>query len=73
MAAKSKSRRFSPASGVGFDDPMTPEQAAELKQLAFAAYEPEAFSCQLTQANATQRIVTLRAKLKLMDEPPHTL
>jgi hypothetical protein len=52
---------------------MTAEQAAKLQKLAFDAYEPEAFSPNLTQAEAEQRIGTLRAKLKLMDEPPHTL
>ena len=52
---------------------MTAEQAAKLQKLAFDAYQPEAFSPNLTQAEAEQRIGTLRAKLKLMDEPPHTL
>jgi hypothetical protein len=52
---------------------MTAEQAAKLQKLAFDAYEPEAFSPNLTQAEAEQRIGALRAKLKLMDEPPHTL
>jgi hypothetical protein len=51
---------------------MTAEQAALLRQLAFDAYEPEAFSPRLTKAEAQRRIVTLQAKLKLMSEPPHT-
>ena len=52
---------------------MTVEQATLLRKLAFDAYEPEAFSPNLTKAEATQRIDVLQAKLKLMDEPPHTL
>ena len=51
---------------------MTPEQASLLSKLAFDAYEPEAFSSELTAAEAEQRINVLRAKLKLMSEPPHT-
>ena len=51
---------------------MTPEQASLLRKLAFDAYEPEAFSSELTAAEAEQRINVLRAKLKLMSEPPHT-
>ena len=52
---------------------MTPAQKALLRQLAEAAYEPEAFSEQLTQAEAAERIAMLKTKLKLLDEPPHTL
>ena len=55
------------------DVPMTAVQAAELKQLALDAYEPDAFGPHLTQAEADRRIASLRAKLKLLDEPPHTL
>ena len=51
---------------------MTPEQASILRKLAFDAYEPEAFSSELTAAEAEQRIEVLQAKLKLMSEPPHT-
>jgi len=51
---------------------MTPEQASILRKLAFDAYEPEAFSPELTAAEAEQRIGVLKAKLKLMSEPPHT-
>jgi len=51
---------------------MTAEQARLLRKLAFDAYEPEAFSPELTAAEAEQRISVLRAKLKLMSEPPHT-
>jgi hypothetical protein len=53
--------------------PMTAEQRALLKILALDAYEPEAFSAQLTRGEARRRIVSLNAKLKLQDEPPHTL
>jgi len=52
---------------------MAAEQAARLRQLSIDAYEPEAFKEILTQAEAEQRIITLSAKLKLLDEPPHTL
>jgi hypothetical protein len=51
---------------------MTPEQASRLRKLAFDAYEPDAFSPELTWAEAEQRISVLQAKLKLMSEPPHT-
>lgn len=52
---------------------MTAEQATLLKKIAFDAYEPEAFRPNLTEAEAGRRIDTLKAKLKLMGEPPHTL
>jgi hypothetical protein len=52
---------------------MTAEQAATLKRLATAAYERDAFKPNLTQAEADLRIAALTAKLKLLDEPPHTL
>ena len=55
------------------ETPMTAEQAARLRQLSIDAYEPEAFKEILTQAEAERRIITLSAKLKLLDEPPHTL
>ena len=75
MASKPKTRR--PPAGA---DPqhrpgacMTAAQRALLRRLAFDGYEPEAFSEQLTQAEAAKRIAMLQAKLKLMDEPPHVL
>jgi hypothetical protein len=52
---------------------MTATQGALLRELAFDAYEPEVFQRNLTQTEAEQRINMLRAKLKLMDGPPHTL
>ncbi len=55
------------------DDGMTAEQASLLRKLAFDAYEPDAFQSNLTRAEAEKRIDMLKAKLKLMDEPPHTL
>jgi hypothetical protein len=51
---------------------MSAEQAALLRQIAFDAYEPEAFTPDLSAAEADRRIETLRAKLRLMSEPPHT-
>jgi hypothetical protein len=53
-------------------DGMSAEQGRLLRQLAFDAYEPEAFAPNLTSAEAERRIQVLRAKLKLMSEPPHT-
>lgn len=53
--------------------PMTAAQAATLKRLAEAAYELDAFKPNLTRAEAEIRIAILTAKLKLLDEPPHTL
>lgn len=50
---------------------MTRDQAIQLRQLAFDAYEPEAFRPNLTSIEAERRIVALRAKLRLMDDPPH--
>jgi hypothetical protein len=52
---------------------MTPEQAATLKQLAKAAYELDAFKPNLTRTEADIRIAALKAKLKLLNGPPHTL
>jgi hypothetical protein len=53
-------------------DRMSAEQTRLLRQLAFDAYEPEAFAPNLTNAEAERRIRVLGAKLKLMSEPPHT-
>jgi hypothetical protein len=58
---------------MGDTRPMTPEQAATLKQLAEAAYELDAFKPNLRRAEADIRIAMLKAKLKLLDGPPHTL
>jgi hypothetical protein len=52
---------------------MTADQAARLKQLAFDAYEPDAFKEVLSQAEADRRIAMLTSKLKPLDTPPHTL
>ena len=54
------------------DAPMTREQALRLKELATDALEPEAFSPKLTASEASLRIETLLAKLRLQDGPPHT-
>jgi Protein of unknown function (DUF3072). len=66
-------RNPEPILSTGAGPPMSEGQAALLKQLAYDAYEPEAYSKNLTQADAAQRIAALQAKLKLLDEPPHTL
>ena len=52
---------------------MTAAQAAELKALAAEAFEPDAFDLSLTEAEAAERIAALKAKLRLMSEPPHTI
>jgi hypothetical protein len=52
--------------------PMNAEQAALLRKLAFDAYEPEAFKPNLSQLEAERRIDVLRAKMKLISDPPHT-
>jgi hypothetical protein len=70
------SRRFPPPWSVeelaAMSDtrPMTPEQAATLKQLAKVAYELDAFKPNLRCAEADIRIAMLKAKLKLLDGPP---
>lgn len=75
MAARKKKLTRRPAAilSTGPGERMTAEQSTLLRRLAYDGYEPEAFSEQLTQAEAQKRIAMLQAKLKLMDEPPHTL
>jgi hypothetical protein len=73
MPSHPDARNPDPILSTGADAPMTSEQAAVLKELARDAYDLEAFDPRLTQAEAERRIVTLKAKLKLQDEPPHTL
>ena len=76
MASKPKQaggRRPEPILSTGPGARMSEEQKALLRRLAFDGYEADAFSEQLTQAEAAKRIAMLQAKLKLMDEPPHTL
>jgi hypothetical protein len=51
---------------------MTTEQKVQLRRLAYTAYDLEAFDLQLTRGEAQRRIATLKAKLKLQSEPPHT-
>lgn len=52
---------------------MTDDQATRLRFLARQAYEPDAFKPGLGRAEAARRIAALEAKLRLLDEPPHTL
>ena len=75
MAAKPKklTRRAAPILSTGAGARMTAEQSVLLRQLARDGYEHDAFSKQLTQAEAVKRIAMLQAKLRLLDEPPHTL
>lgn len=65
--------RRTPILSTGPGERMTAEQRALLRRLAHDSFEPEAFSDQLTQEEAVKRISMLQAKLKLLDEPPHTL
>jgi len=54
-------------------EPMTSEQAATLKELCREALEPDAFKPNLDASQAALRIAALKAKLRLLDGPPHTL
>jgi hypothetical protein len=58
---------------ISEQEPMTAAQAAELKGLAKEGLEPDAFDPSLTEAEASKRIKALKAKLRLMSEPPHTV
>lgn len=55
------------------EPPMTTDQLKVLKQLAQNNYEIDAYSPNLTRDQIEWRIAALKAKLKLLDEPPHTL
>jgi hypothetical protein len=61
-----------PDDWISGDEPMTGAQTSYLKTLSEQAYEPDAFSDHLTKAEASKRIDALKAKLKLLDGPPHT-
>jgi hypothetical protein len=69
----SRDQRSAPILSTGAGERMSSAQRTELRRLAEQTYEPEAFSEQLTRAEAAERIAMLKAKLKLLDEPPHTL
>jgi hypothetical protein len=62
-----------PDEWVSGDEPMTGAQASYLKTLSEQAHEPDAYDQTLTKAEASKRIDALKAKLKLLDGPPHTL
>jgi Protein of unknown function (DUF3072) len=62
-----------PSEWVSGDEPMTGAQASYLKTLSEQAREPEAYNERLSKAEASKRIDALKAKLKLLDGPPHTL
>ena len=51
------------------DEPMTETQMATLQRLAYEAFEPEAFSRQLSKTEAQRRIDALAAKLRLQSTP----
>lgn len=71
--ARSPNGRRKRTLSTGPNGRMTAEQMALLRQLAQDAYEPEAFNEHLTQTEAARRIAALKAKLNLLDEPPHVL
>ena len=74
MPAKSTARRKPlPILATGAGVMASSAQTAELKRLAAAAYEHDAFSQRLTRSDAARGIDMLKAKLPLLDEPPHTL
>jgi hypothetical protein len=72
MAKKSTAAVTATASATAAA-PMTAEQTGHLRRLAHDAYELDAFSRRLTRVEAGRRIAMLEAKLKLLDEPPHSL
>jgi hypothetical protein len=53
-----------PDDWVSGDEPMTGAQSSYLKTLSEEAKEPAAFSDQLTKAEASKRIDTLKAKIE---------
>ncbi len=61
-----------PDDWVSGDEPMTGAQASYLKTLSEEARDPQAFSENLTKAEASKRIDGLKAKIGLLSEPPHT-
>lgn len=73
MTVMPRQEQAGPTIASGADAPMTPEQAVRLKRLAQDAYDLEAYRPNLTRSEAELRIAMLKAKLKLQDEPPHTL
>jgi hypothetical protein len=73
MSSLPPKRQPDPILSTGAGTPMSQDQCALLRKLAFDAFEPEAFNEHLTQTEAAMRNAMLQAKLKLMDEPPHTL
>jgi hypothetical protein len=54
------------------EDPITGAQASYLKTLSEQAFEPQAYDETITKAEASKRIDALKAKLRLLDGPPHT-
>jgi hypothetical protein len=64
---------MNPHDTTGCGARMSEAQAFKLKELSEAAFEREAFKPNLDAAEAARRIAALKAKLPLMDGPPHTL
>jgi len=56
-----------PSDWVTGDEPMTGAQASYLKTLSEQANEPDAFSAELTKAAASERIDTLKEKIRLAE------
>ena len=55
------------------EQPMAEDQLKVLKQLAQNSFELDAFDPNLTRDQIKWRIAALKAKLILLDGPPHTL
>jgi Protein of unknown function (DUF3072) len=53
-----------PGDWVSGDEPMTGAQASYLKTLSEQAHKPQAFSSDLTKAEASKRIDSLKATLE---------
>jgi hypothetical protein len=70
--APSSNMEKTPDQWVSGDDPMTGAQTSYLKTLSEQALEPQAYDETLTKAEASNRIDALKAKLRLLDGPPHT-
>jgi len=67
-------RRYAPnILAIDDNEPMTPDQAVLLRQLAIEAYEADAFEERITRLDAELRIALLRAKLTRIGEPPDRL
>ncbi len=61
-----------PAAAGAFQEAMTAEQDAELKQLSIEARDPQAYDPTLGPEEAATRVAALKAKLVLLGSEEHT-